>query len=76
MANQSPPSKGSNHDELHTYGFCYDEGRKSVHPSSTFSGTVWGDPFFPAEYQNKCIGFVEDRISGANPNAFVIKDAL
>ena len=57
-------------------GYCYDEGRKSIRPSSALYGTVWGDPFSRVEYQKKFIGFVRDIILGVNPNAIVIKDEL
>ena len=43
-----------------------------VHSVAQFGG----DLFSPAEYQNKFIGLVGDRIMGVNPNAIIIKDEL
>ena len=76
MANQRLTSKRANHDKHHICGFCIGKGRKPVHPSDAFCVTVWGDLFYPVEYQKKFISFVGDRIVGINPNAIVIEDEL
>ena len=51
------------------------EGSPYIH---LMHSAAWfgGDPFCPAEYQEKIIGFVGDRFVGINPNAIVIKDEL